>query len=559
MKVFMALVLASAVMDAEMLEMTVTGPASAIPGLTIIERIESDWESPEGRDLPSMPGWPIKVASDGMFAPARGVALADFDGDGSLEVIRGGTDGQLHVWRFDGTYYPGWPITLNNNQQYAPAVADVDLDGELEIGVTTRGWTSGGRCYLLGEDGSNEPGWPFVGSGNNFSDSPTFADLDGDDTLEIIVGERVYPNTHLHVLRYDGTEYPGAWPVVLDHIPAAGAGVADLNLDGVKEIVYLSYNSSYVLEPDGSILPGWPQTNPDGRNFSYQSPALADVDGDDTLEIAVAMHQNGGGCYLYRHNGTQVPGWPSSYPRWTYCPPTIADLYRDGDLKVLCGVSGVVSGGANVLYSYDDDASVLPGFPHYQATGDAAEGNITVVDLDEDGDMEIIFTSNKASASDTSGYLFACHHDGTPVSGWPLRTYGFTYLNGVTVADVDGDDSLDIVAVSDYEDLTQISIWEAGVPLTSGIWEWPTYQFDMARTGLYRAPDVGICGDANGDEGITPSDGFTVLNYFGSGPEPASCWAANAAGGSDLTPADAYSILNWIGSTGSLTCEPCEF
>jgi hypothetical protein len=72
-------------------------------------------------------------------------------------------------------------------------------------------------------------------------------------------------------------------------------------------------------------------------------------------------------------------------------------------------------------------------------------------------------------------------------------------------------------------------------------------------------PPAGLCGDANGDGSVTPSDGYTVLNYLGAGPSPVSCWAANAAGGDGITPADGYTILNYLGTSGTLTCEPCTF
>ena len=65
-------------------------------------------------------------------------------------------------------------------------------------------------------------------------------------------------------------------------------------------------------------------------------------------------------------------------------------------------------------------------------------------------------------------------------------------MNGATVADVDGDDSMDIIAVSAYESEMQVSIWETGVPFNRMSWEWPTYHFDMARTGLYQSSNIGI-------------------------------------------------------------------
>jgi YVTN family beta-propeller protein len=66
------------------------------------------------------------------------------------------------------------------------------------------------------------------------------------------------------------------------------------------------------------------------------------------------------------------------------------------------------------------------------------------------------------------------------------------------------------------------------------------------------------CGDANGDGMLTPADGYVILNYLGTGPEPSSCWAANVNGDSGLTPADGYQLLNYLGAGPAIDCAPCE-
>jgi agmatine/peptidylarginine deiminase len=68
-----------------------------------------------------------------------------------------------------------------------------------------------------------------------------------------------------------------------------------------------------------------------------------------------------------------------------------------------------------------------------------------------------------------------------------------------------------------------------------------------------------VCGDANGDLLITPSDGYMVLNYLGAGPEPVSCFAANVNGDDGITPGDGYTLLNFLGGGAALDCAPCEF
>lgn len=473
-------------------EISVTGPEAESPGIATVRLVDAVPPACPATDMRLMPGWPRSVGS-GVFAPARGVALADFDGDGRLEVIMPAGDGRIHVWRHDGSYYPGWPVSLGvDSCQYAAAVADVDLDGDYEVAVGTRSFVSGdGPVYLFAENGTVEPGWPFRGRGGYFNESPTLADIDNDDTLEVVIAERLWPGGFLYALRHDGGLQPGAWPCSLDHVPATGAAVGDLDGDGTVEIVQASYNSLYVLSATGAMRPGWPVTMPDNRNWSYQSPALADIDGDDTLEIITAMHKEGGGCYVFRHDGTVQPGWPCSYSRWTYCPPTVCDLNRNHDLKVICGVSAGVSGFSDVAYAYDDDGGTLAGFPFVSQTG-SNEPNLTVADIDGDGDMEILITSNLMTSADSLGYIYALHHDGSQVAGFPLRPWGFTYLNGPNVADVNGDDSLDIVAVSAHAGRLDVTIWEAGVPFNRLSWEWPTYQFDMARTGLYRWAQTGV-------------------------------------------------------------------
>lgn len=498
--------------SANLLRMSISSPENELSGLESVEKTNEPMPVGGCDELEQLPGWPLRVQS-GLFSPARGITLADFDNDGRLELVMPAHT-SVHCWRYDGTPYPGWPVALSGDScQYAAAAADVDRDGEIEVAVSTRGLVAGGAVYLIGENGRIKPGWPYRGQNGNFEDSPTLADVNGDDTLEVIVLERNYPIGKVHVLRHNATELLG-WPQPLDHVPAAGCGVADINRDGTPEIVALSYYSCYVFHPDGSLLPGWPLTQPNGRSFSYQSPALADIDGDDTLDIVFGMHQNGGGCYVVRHNGVIQPGWPFSYSNWTYCPPTVADLYRDGELKVIHGIAGGMV-PLPVLYAFNPNGTLLPGFPYVSQSGASAEGNLTVCDLDGDGDMEIIFTSNMITSADTLGFLWAVHHDGSLVSGWPLRPYGFTYLNGATVADVNDDDTMDIVGVSSEAGQLQVSVWNAGVPFNRQAWEWPTYQFDMQRTGRYVAPSAGIAEERPGRTGLVVTVRPTVVRAGG--------------------------------------------
>jgi hypothetical protein len=70
-----------------------------------------------------------------------------------------------------------------------------------------------------------------------------------------------------------------------------------------------------------------------------------------------------------------------------------------------------------------------------------------------------------------------------------------------------------------------------------------------------------ICGNLNNDPGITPADGYTLLNYLGNIGDIPCCMLANVNGNNGLTSADGYYLLNHLGDPISfpLNCQPCEF
>jgi len=432
-----------------------------------------------------LPGWPKVITAHPNFSPVRGVTFADLDRDGVQEIIASSTAGLVHVWDVAGTALPGWPRVTVGFPQYPAAVGDLDGDGIPEVVQTTRGLTSGGRLYVFRADGSDYPGYPLSFNNNNIEYTAALADLDFDGQLELIVGERAWPIGRLHVLRAGGTPFPGAWPVTLDHVPALSASVADLDGDGAPEIVYGSYNSLYVFRADGSLLPGWPYnvSTRHGANFSYQSPALADLDGDGRLEIVTACHQSGSGCYVFRADGTLLTGWPKSFGgNWSYSPPTVCDLEGDGAREVLCGIAGGTASGAQV-YAWTGAGVLKPGFPRVGPGG--AEGPLVVADLDPTlPGREIVYDSNLLETATGQGWLWATDALGVTLPGWPLRPMGFTYMNAGTLGDLDGDGRPEVATITrDSGTTSYVYVWRVDAPFAPGMTDWWCYHESIQRTG----------------------------------------------------------------------------
>lgn len=462
-------------------DVRVADAGALVSGVTVVRDVAGDApasSSPAAVPTP-MPGWPVTITTHQSFHPNRNVTFADLDADGRMEIVRPSTDGRVHVFRHDGTPLPGWPQAVTGWCQVAPAVADLDGDGFLEIAVATRGITSGGRLYVLDRLGNVRTGWP-VSFNNNNVESVVAADLDGDGRPEILAAERAYPIGRLHVLRADGSPLPG-WPFTMDHVPALTPAVGDVDADGSPEVVVASYTSLYVLSAGGTVEPGWPvqASSVYGANFSYQSPALADLDGDGRLEIAICTHQSGAGCYVFRHDGTQQSGWPQLFGgTWSYCPPTIADLDGDGALDVLAGRAGGTLTSA-ALYAWNRNGQLLPGFPY--ATMGGAESPITVAEIDGDPELEVFFGTSVMSAN--MGYLHCVDGRGVPEAGFPLRTAGFTYLNGATIGDVDGDGVLEIGALANRDTTGTLYLWKLTGPTAPGRIAWKGYHEGNERRG----------------------------------------------------------------------------
>jgi len=468
---------------------------SANYGKTVI----TDYDGPVhskangSRAISQMPGWPIVVGNHPTFSPSRGLIIADLDQDGRKEIIVSATDKNIYVWDFNGVPLPGFPVSTIQFPQYAPTVVDLDNDGDMEIVQFTRGITSGGRFYIIDHKGANLMGFPVSVNNGNLAGAPTCYDLDNDGVLEILVPERDYPIGKLHVFEIDGTEWGGMWPATLDHVPTGSPAIGDVDNDGDVEIVYMSYNSLYLFNTDGSIELGWP-VQVGNLNFSYQSAALADLDNDNDLEIVVGGHKNAAGCYVFDHSGTPYAGWPKLLNTWTYCAPTVVDLEGDGELDILDGRAGYMSGSSDAFWAWNHAGNLKSGFPYVSSHGGGCDGPLTVADIDGDGDMEIFTDHNIMNTG--QGFLFGVDHLGNDLPDFPLRPDGFTYMNGAAIADVDGDGDFELGVLSSYDTDLHVNLYDLQDKYNSPKdANWPTYHKLNSRGGLYGSePKLNLMG-----------------------------------------------------------------
>lgn len=465
--------------------------------------------------------WTWEQIANPTFKNMRGVTLADLDNDGVDEILYG-VNNKLYALKGDGTVL--WEKQVSGTITLPPTAYDLDGNGTIEIVLNTGGSPAAGRVYLMDAQGNDLPGWPLNFENHWMINAPSVADVDGDGIMEIFTGERITATLgKVHALKLDGTPLNANWPVEVNATPAFTPSIGDVNGDGEMNVVMAaSKGSMYVFDLQGQPIDGFPVT-PEGVSYSYQSPILADLDGDGFLSIIGSNHGDNAGFYVMNHDGTYRDGWPRPLSGWTYSPPTVIDWDNDGQWDIFMSDRRTDNDGnpLPVIFGMSPDGGNLPNFPIEVYGG--TEGVLTIADINNDGILDIIFPSVMTDA-DGYGYIHAFSLDGSgEIEGFPIRPLGFTFMNGAVLGDVNNDGLLDLV-VNSYTttygagvDMTYINVYNLNVPYVPENIKRNGYKGNNTRNGLVLPESTTgineVVKTMNFNIAPNPSDGFLNLNF----------------------------------------------
>ena len=230
--------------------------------------------------------------------------LADMNGDGELDILTG--DGQ-NLYLFDGltdTPVLSWTLhfTSSIDARGTPAIADVD--GQLPGGDPGPeiALVSNGAIHLVDADGTLLWSYP---TGEGAPGGVSIADTDGDGEVEIVASAQV-DGGRLYVLNADGSLL---WDApALDGTSANSGSVIDLDGDGIWEVVWNGDGQGLTIfrGDNGEILFNESLIHSQTR-MDY--PIIADVDQDGIAEIVTGDY---GGVYVVGHDAA----WAPSRPLW---------------------------------------------------------------------------------------------------------------------------------------------------------------------------------------------------------------------------------------------------
>lgn len=210
------------------------------------------------------------------YSPVGPPACGDIDGDGFNELVC--SFGSI-LREFDfQSFSSSVLMTASTNASAAVSLADVDLDGDVEIAFPL----ADGTLHLLQGDGSELPGWPYLSDTDSPLSRPAIANVLGTFEPEIAVAARSF---NVHLLYADGTEQFG-YPVQNDgwYIYASPI-LAHLEDPHSADIVVGARGSKvWAWSNGGSVVPGYPRAVPENV---YEACAFGDLDGDGFTELVV--------------------------------------------------------------------------------------------------------------------------------------------------------------------------------------------------------------------------------------------------------------------------------
>ncbi len=349
----------------------------------------------------------------------NGIALADLDNDGKIEIIGGN---RLTAWHWDdvtGKYKQYW---INNDLSggIGPSIHDLNDDGYPEV-ITGSSVVDGRTGELLNTSSS-------AGS----STFPILGDVNNDGEIELL-SSRLWKwdrnaNTWIPVPNTYSLTSGGAELAFADFGRENSDGSFDFTQkDGIAEIVIVSTNNGgnvKLMTLKGHIL--MDVAIPHSDVFGGGPPNIGDFDGDDMPEIGVA----GRDSYTVfdpQCTSASVSGCAGQYYLWTSVSQdhssgvtgsSTFDFDSDGRVEVVYG---------DECYTriYDGQTGEVL-FSSYRTSNTLYE-NPTIADVDHDMSAEIIMGSDSIAPScplvDPNHHGVKCAKDSDCFSGKCVSDY----------------------------------------------------------------------------------------------------------------------------------------
>ncbi len=415
-----------------------------------------------------------------------GVAVGSLNGDGQQNVVASFPDGMVVALDSGlGVLNGAWPRSAGAGPAHAaPTLADLNGNGHLQIVQTSES----GTVNAWNADGSNQPGWPQTSHPiasdfpKGFFSGVAVGDLWGNGGKELVAGG--WDHT---LYAWDNTGHVlSGFPINLYDTIWDTPALADLEHIGQMDIVVGSDSSGGSTEPypPGGVM--WSFRPNSGRlpftqtfnQTPWASPAVADLQGNRTntvVEGSGIFYNDPAGHYVNSWDVENGAHWQGSTGGRNFASPAVGHLQGGAGAQdvVETSLDGSVTAwdaSGNVLWSRNPGKGGIFGSPIIAPVDGSGNNGVWIC-----VGQELI--SYDASGNELSDTLL-------PGSVW----------SNPTVASLDGS-TLSVVVTSQGSNVSPQSetTWvvesfkipgaTASMLDPKGKQQWPTFHYDMQRTG----------------------------------------------------------------------------
>ncbi|MFH2052727.1 MAG: FlgD immunoglobulin-like domain containing protein [bacterium] len=434
------------------------------------------------------PGYPnledgFPVALD--HAPRSAPAVVDLDRDGDLEIVFTDAGNRIVAHHHDGSTVDGWPVTVPATLSLGPvAVGALGLDGRLSLLVGS----ADGKVFGYKEDGSPLAGFPHT--------MPTA------DPAFVVIGALggPYPRTaavlcgpKITCLNHRGELVPGAldWTApsgdFFSHPPAIG----DIDGDGISEIVAAGQDFVLAVQLHDPAWILWKSI----PAAASGAPSLADFDLDGDVEIVIPTMD--GTLVVKDGDGSDWPGWPQTMPSGSpLTSAALGNLLGTGEPEIAFAERNWT---VNLYYQ---TGAVCTSYPRETTYGWYLLGAPIIGLVDGSWSSDVIIGSRDRS-------IWAWSNFAALIPGWPKPA-----TDPIQVSPVLGDVDLDGRAEIAYLSLAELYLVDINNTLNTGTGAWPMFGYDPQRTGCLSCPEDVVTGVGD------PTGTLTRVSFAQPSPNP---------------------------------------